>query len=318
VAVEQRIRYECCSRRGLWAGPSRRRRILRCMGPTDGKLDATSRRLLVEVEQLRPLELKKRRTARNSQEFHELAAEVHNDARDELHQAIGPTGLPIEPPARRVDARWVRQAPRTRIAEALGRQPRGTWLVPTVQRGRRWPTGLRLRRGPNLRPGPFVAPLPRSCLLTALRGWPPRVPPSPHRPSPTPRSPPRQRPLPQLLPPFCRALRCRRHVRPCASRAGLPPSSRLRACLCLEWPQGTAHSRKRLRRDSCRTAASAAWTRNASRLAPTVKVLRIPDSSRLRGLLYIPAAAKARKPSRPSSFRAGQQGGAPASRVPSA
>lgn len=51
------------------------------MGLTDGKLDATSRRLLDEVEQLRQLEIKKRRTARNSPEFHDLAAEVDNVAR---------------------------------------------------------------------------------------------------------------------------------------------------------------------------------------------------------------------------------------------
>jgi len=51
------------------------------MGPTDGKLDATSRRLLDEIEEVKRLELEKRRTARSSDEFHELAAEVDDAAR---------------------------------------------------------------------------------------------------------------------------------------------------------------------------------------------------------------------------------------------
>jgi DNA anti-recombination protein RmuC len=51
------------------------------MRKTDGQLDATSRRLLDEIEQLRQLELKKRQTARSSDEFHELAGRVDDAAR---------------------------------------------------------------------------------------------------------------------------------------------------------------------------------------------------------------------------------------------
>jgi hypothetical protein len=51
------------------------------MGTTDNGLDATSRRLLNEVDELKRLELKKRRTARSSPEFHDLAAKVDNAAR---------------------------------------------------------------------------------------------------------------------------------------------------------------------------------------------------------------------------------------------
>jgi hypothetical protein len=51
------------------------------MATTDDGLDATSRRLLNEVDELKRLELKKRHTARSSPEFHDLAAKVDNAAR---------------------------------------------------------------------------------------------------------------------------------------------------------------------------------------------------------------------------------------------
>jgi hypothetical protein len=51
------------------------------MGTTDDELDATSRRLLNEIDELKRLELEKRHTARSSDEFHDLAAKVDNAAR---------------------------------------------------------------------------------------------------------------------------------------------------------------------------------------------------------------------------------------------
>lgn len=51
------------------------------MATTDDGLDATSRRLLNEVDELKRLELKKRQTARSSDEFHDLAAKVEDAAR---------------------------------------------------------------------------------------------------------------------------------------------------------------------------------------------------------------------------------------------
>jgi hypothetical protein len=51
------------------------------MGLTDDGLDATSRRLLNEVDELKKLELEKRRTARSSPEFHDLASKVDDAAR---------------------------------------------------------------------------------------------------------------------------------------------------------------------------------------------------------------------------------------------
>jgi hypothetical protein len=51
------------------------------MSTTDEGLDATSRRLLDEVEELRRLELQKRQTARSSPEFHDLASKVDDAAR---------------------------------------------------------------------------------------------------------------------------------------------------------------------------------------------------------------------------------------------
>ena len=44
------------------------------MATTDDGLDATSRRLLNEIDELKRLELEKRHTARSSDEFHDLAA----------------------------------------------------------------------------------------------------------------------------------------------------------------------------------------------------------------------------------------------------
>lgn len=51
------------------------------MRTTDTHLDATSRRLLSEIDELQRLEVQKRRTARSSDEFHDLAAKVDNAAR---------------------------------------------------------------------------------------------------------------------------------------------------------------------------------------------------------------------------------------------
>jgi phosphoribosylaminoimidazole-succinocarboxamide synthase len=51
------------------------------MGTTDDELDATSRRLLDEIEELRHLELLKRQTARGSKEFQDLAFKVDDAAR---------------------------------------------------------------------------------------------------------------------------------------------------------------------------------------------------------------------------------------------
>ena len=51
------------------------------MTATDDGLDATSRRLLNEIDELKKLELEKRHTARSSDEFHELASKVETTAR---------------------------------------------------------------------------------------------------------------------------------------------------------------------------------------------------------------------------------------------
>ena len=48
----------------------------RFMGTTDDGLDATSRKLLNEIDELKKLELEKRHTARGSEEFHVLASKV--------------------------------------------------------------------------------------------------------------------------------------------------------------------------------------------------------------------------------------------------
>ena len=52
------------------------------MGASDDELDATSRRLLNQIEELKRLELEKRRSARDSDEFKDLAAKVERVARD--------------------------------------------------------------------------------------------------------------------------------------------------------------------------------------------------------------------------------------------
>ena len=49
------------------------------MGASDDELDATSRRLLNQIDELKRLELEKRRTARDSDEFRDLAAEGRED-----------------------------------------------------------------------------------------------------------------------------------------------------------------------------------------------------------------------------------------------
>jgi hypothetical protein len=51
------------------------------MGATDDELDATSRRLLNEIDELKRLELEKRQTARGSDEFQDLAARIEKAAR---------------------------------------------------------------------------------------------------------------------------------------------------------------------------------------------------------------------------------------------
>jgi hypothetical protein len=51
------------------------------MATTDDGLDATSRQLLNEIDELKKLELEKRHTARSSPEFHELASKVETAAR---------------------------------------------------------------------------------------------------------------------------------------------------------------------------------------------------------------------------------------------
>jgi uncharacterized protein YbjT (DUF2867 family) len=51
------------------------------MGATDDELDATSRRLLNEIDELKRLELEKRQTARGSDEFQDLAARIDKAAR---------------------------------------------------------------------------------------------------------------------------------------------------------------------------------------------------------------------------------------------
>jgi len=59
----------------------RRRANTDPMATTDDGLDATSRRLLDEIDELKRLELEKRHTARGSDEFHDLAAKIERAAR---------------------------------------------------------------------------------------------------------------------------------------------------------------------------------------------------------------------------------------------
>ncbi len=51
------------------------------MATTDDALDANSRRLLGEIDELRRLEREKRATARSSEDFHRLAEQVEATAR---------------------------------------------------------------------------------------------------------------------------------------------------------------------------------------------------------------------------------------------
>ena len=51
------------------------------MHKTDDGLDASSLRLLGEIDELKRLELEKRQTARSTDEFHDLAAKVDDAAR---------------------------------------------------------------------------------------------------------------------------------------------------------------------------------------------------------------------------------------------
>lgn len=59
------------------------------MRTTDDGLDALSRKLLNEADELKRLELEKRRTARGSDEFRDLAAKVDNAARHVFESASG-------------------------------------------------------------------------------------------------------------------------------------------------------------------------------------------------------------------------------------
>ena len=59
------------------------------MRTTDDGLDALSRKLLNEADELKRLELEKRRTARGSEEFRDLAAKVDNAARHVFESASG-------------------------------------------------------------------------------------------------------------------------------------------------------------------------------------------------------------------------------------
>jgi hypothetical protein len=96
------------------------------MATTDDGLDATSRRLLREIDELKRLELEKHRTSRSSPEFDALAAQVekaarhvfdsagaeliearedrrHHDERDEQHPGEWTEGSRNEEPGTRLD-----------------------------------------------------------------------------------------------------------------------------------------------------------------------------------------------------------------------
>jgi hypothetical protein len=51
------------------------------MGVPDEQLDRVSRNILSEIDDLKALERKKRRTTRSSPEFHQLAAQIESAAR---------------------------------------------------------------------------------------------------------------------------------------------------------------------------------------------------------------------------------------------
>jgi hypothetical protein len=70
---------------------------------TDDGLDATSRRLLNEIDDLKRLERKKRYTARSTEPFHDLAEAVESQARhvfdvahDELRGGAHDSPIPAE------------------------------------------------------------------------------------------------------------------------------------------------------------------------------------------------------------------------------
>jgi hypothetical protein len=82
------VQRPLCAPRRYGTAASRPARILERMGTTDDGLDATSRRLLDETEELKRLELEKRHTARDSDEFHDLAAKIEKAARDVFDSAV--------------------------------------------------------------------------------------------------------------------------------------------------------------------------------------------------------------------------------------
>jgi hypothetical protein len=57
------------------------------MGVPDDELDRQSRDLLSEIDELKALELKKRRSTRSSPEFHELATEIEDVSRQVFRHA---------------------------------------------------------------------------------------------------------------------------------------------------------------------------------------------------------------------------------------
>jgi hypothetical protein len=57
------------------------------MGVPDEKLDKVSPALLGEIDELKALELKKRRTTRSTPEFHSLAKEIEQTARHVFERA---------------------------------------------------------------------------------------------------------------------------------------------------------------------------------------------------------------------------------------
>ena len=64
-----------------------RSRGRRYVGAGDDGLDAISRKLLNQIHELKRLELERRRAARDSDEFNDLAAKVERAARDVFETA---------------------------------------------------------------------------------------------------------------------------------------------------------------------------------------------------------------------------------------
>lgn len=60
----------------------------RYVGTGDDGLDAISRKLLSQIDELKRLELERHRAARGSDEFNDLAAKVERAARDVLDTAV--------------------------------------------------------------------------------------------------------------------------------------------------------------------------------------------------------------------------------------